>query len=129
MEVRFQFARSRLHGPILLDSGGRVHTLVGAEQPTLLVTDRHGTVYWRDVVLDYHPDTIEMPRVPISSTWNAFVGGAPTKALTVPRLGPTGSAPTKAIARGCGVYALERVCGDRADGLRISADVPNGSAD
>ncbi len=60
-------ARARLLGPILLDSDGRVHALLGAEQPTLLVTDRHGTIYWRGLIAGEHPDMDE------ALSWLAYI--------------------------------------------------------
>ncbi len=60
-------ARARLHGPILLDTDGRVHALLGAEGPTLLVTDRHGTVYWREVVAGNRPNIDE------ALSWLAYI--------------------------------------------------------
>ncbi len=60
-------ARARLHGPILLDTDGRVHMLLGAEQPTVLVTDRHGTAYWRAIIADDIPDIDE------ALSWLAYI--------------------------------------------------------
>lgn len=50
---------SGLHGPVLADGDGRVHARLAAEQPTLLVVDRNGTVYWRAPVAGGQPDLDE----------------------------------------------------------------------
>jgi hypothetical protein len=42
-------------------------TKLGAERPTLLVTDRHGTVYWREVVAGSRPNIDE------ALSWLAYI--------------------------------------------------------
>ncbi len=51
--------RARLRGPILADPDGRIHARFEAEQPTLLVADRDGTIYWRAPVDGERPDLDE----------------------------------------------------------------------
>jgi peroxiredoxin len=55
-EVR---AMAGLRGPVLADADGAVHARIGADEPTLLVADRSGTVYWRAPVVDGRPDLDE----------------------------------------------------------------------
>ncbi len=50
---------SGLHGPILADGDGRVHARLDAGQPTLLVADRNGTIYWRAPDAGGRPDLDE----------------------------------------------------------------------
>ncbi len=46
-------------GPVLVDADGRLHARLGAGGPTLLVTDRHGTIYWRTRIEDFRADFAE----------------------------------------------------------------------
>ena len=39
--------RAGLRGPVLADREGRLHERLMAPRPTLLVTDRTGTIFWR----------------------------------------------------------------------------------
>ena len=39
--------RAGLRGPVLADPDGRLHERLVAPRPTLLVTDRNGTIFWR----------------------------------------------------------------------------------
>ena len=49
-------SESGLRGPVLADADGRVHARLTAHEPTLVVADRNGTIYWRAPVEASRPD-------------------------------------------------------------------------
>jgi peroxiredoxin len=52
-------SESGLRGPVLADGDGRVHARLEAHEPTLVVADRNGTIYWRAPVEAGRPDLDE----------------------------------------------------------------------
>jgi hypothetical protein len=60
--------RAGLRGPVLADPDGRVHQLIAAGAPTLLVTDQNQVVYWRMPIEDGRPNFAE------ALSWLQYVG-------------------------------------------------------
>lgn len=60
--------RTGIPAPVLADADGRIHDRLGASRPTLFVTDRNGTIYWRAVAPDARPDLDE------ALSWLGYIG-------------------------------------------------------